>query len=98
MIVQARSPRSSRDAVAWCSSCSTRLTSGSPRAAYGTLLARADISLAQAQKLMRHSTPTLTANVYVKLQMDDAREAVSKLNVVPASRTAHDPTTQAESA
>jgi hypothetical protein len=30
---------------------------------------------------MRHSTPALTANVYVKLQMDDAREAVAKIDV-----------------
>jgi hypothetical protein len=35
----------------------------------------------EAQKLMRHSTPALTANVYVKLQMDDAREAVAKIDV-----------------
>ena len=51
------------------------------RVTYGTLLARAGVSLAQAQKLMRHSTPVLTANVYVKLQMDDAREAVAKIDV-----------------
>ena len=51
------------------------------RVTYGTLLARAGVSLAQAQKLMRHSTPVLTANVYVKLQMDDAREAVARIDV-----------------
>ncbi len=51
------------------------------RTTYGTLLARAGVSLAQAQKLMRHSTPTLTANVYVRLQMDDAREAVGRIDV-----------------
>ena len=51
------------------------------RVTYGTLLARAGVSLVQAQKLMRHSTPVLTANVYVKLQMDDAREAVARIDV-----------------
>ena len=51
------------------------------RVTYGTLLARAGVTLAQAQKLMRHSTPQLTANVYVKLQMDDARDAVAKIDV-----------------
>jgi integrase len=51
------------------------------RVTYGTMLARAGVSLAQAQKLMRHSTPALTANVYVKLQMDDAREAVARIDV-----------------
>ena len=51
------------------------------RVTYGTLLARAGVSLAQAQKLMRHSTPALTANYYVKLEMDDAREAVGRIDV-----------------
>ena len=51
------------------------------RVTYGTLLARAGVTLAQAQKLMRHSTPVLTANVYIKLEMDDAREAVGRIDV-----------------
>ena len=51
------------------------------RTTYGTLLARAGVSLAQAQKLMRHSTPALTANIYTRLQMDDARDAVMKIDV-----------------
>jgi integrase len=48
---------------------------------YGTLSAQAGASLAQAQKLMRHSTPLLTANIYTRLQMDDAREAVARIDV-----------------
>ena len=43
--------------------------------------ARAGVSLAQAQKLMRHSTPALAANIYTRLQMDDARDAVAKIDV-----------------
>ena len=42
-------------------------------------LARADIPLALAQKLMRHSTPALTANVYTRLELHDARAAVARL-------------------
>ena len=30
---------------------------------------------------MRHSTPALTANIYTWLQMDDARDAVAKIDV-----------------
>jgi integrase len=61
------------------------------RVTYGTLLARAGVSLAQAQKLMRHSTPVLTANVYVKLQMDDAREAVARIDVGGGAESAAAP-------
>jgi len=49
------------------------------RATYITSLARAGVSLAQAQKLARHSTPTLTANHYVKLELLDGQAAVAKL-------------------
>jgi integrase len=44
--------------------------------------ARAGIPLAQMQKLARHSTPTLTANVYTRLEIHDAREAVRRLDAV----------------
>jgi hypothetical protein len=45
---------------------------------------------------MRHSTPALTANLYTKLQMDEARTAVAKVDVAvpqevgsaPGARTA----------
>jgi integrase len=49
------------------------------RGQYITNLARAGVSLQMAQKLARHSTPTLTANVYTKLQLDDRVGAVAKL-------------------
>ena len=57
------------------------------RVTYGTLLARAGVSLAQAQKLMRHSTPALTANIYTRLEMDDARDAVARIDMGTKTET-----------
>ncbi len=48
------------------------------RVTFATDLARADVSLAMAQKLMRHSDPRLTANVYTKLELHDAHAAVGR--------------------
>jgi integrase len=53
------------------------------RVTFCTLLARADVPLQLAQRLMRHSTPVLTANVYTKLVLHDARAAVSRIKPVP---------------
>jgi hypothetical protein len=36
------------------------------------------LPLVLAQRFMRHSTPVLTANVYTKLELHDARAANSK--------------------
>ncbi len=52
------------------------------RVTYGTSLSRADVSLAQAQRLLRHSTPTLTARIYTRLELHDARGAARKLGVL----------------
>jgi len=49
------------------------------RTTFGTNLARGGVSLVMAQRLMRHSTPTLTANVYTVLSRDDERAAVAAL-------------------
>ena len=51
------------------------------RVCYATRLARAGVSLVQAQKLMRHSDPKLTANIYTRLRLDDAHEAVAKIDI-----------------
>ncbi|MBL4849119.1 MAG: site-specific integrase, partial [Planctomycetes bacterium] len=51
------------------------------RGGFATLLARANVGLALAQKLMRHSNPALTSKVYTKFQLDDVREAVEKLDL-----------------
>ena len=51
------------------------------RATYATRLAINGVSLAQAQQLMRHCTPALTANVYTRLRLDEAKEAVARIDV-----------------
>lgn len=50
------------------------------RVTFATLLARSGVSLAQAQRLMRHSTPALTANVYTKLRIEDGHAAVARID------------------
>jgi len=49
------------------------------RHTFGTMLAKAGVSLQVAQRAMRHSTPTLTANVYTHLGLVDVAGAVEKL-------------------
>jgi len=49
------------------------------RTTFGTSLARARVPLALAQRLMRHSTPVLTSNVYTVLTRDDERSAIESL-------------------
>ena len=49
------------------------------RVTFATLLARAGVPLVQAQHLMRHSDPKLTANVYTRLELVDRRKAVEKV-------------------
>jgi integrase len=44
-----------------------------------TTLAKAGVHPAKAQRLARHSTVTLTMNVYTSLDVDDLREAVSAI-------------------
>jgi integrase/recombinase XerD len=57
------------------------------RVTFGTSLARASVPLALAQKLMRHSTPVLTANIYTRLELHDGAAAVAKIDrLVPASK------------
>ena len=51
------------------------------RVTYATLLARAGVPLAQAQRLMRHSTPVLTSNVYTRLGIEDGRSAVASIDL-----------------
>ncbi len=50
------------------------------RATFCTSLARADVSLVLAQRLMRHADPKLTANTYSKLELHDSRAAVAKID------------------
>ena len=48
------------------------------RHSYITRLGIADVSLTVAQRLARHSTPTLTANVYTHVRLADQRAALAR--------------------
>ncbi len=52
------------------------------RHTYATLLAQANVPLQTAQRLMRHTDPKLTANVYTHLGLLDMAGAVSSLPVL----------------
>lgn len=58
------------------------------RVTFCTDLARAGVPLVMAQRLMRHSDPRLTANIYSKFQLDDVREALTKLDEFRATAKA----------
>jgi len=49
------------------------------RHTFGTMLAKAGVPLQVAQRAMRHSSPTLTANVYTHLGLLDVAGAVERL-------------------
>jgi integrase len=49
------------------------------RTTFGTALARAGVALQVAQRLMRHSSPALTSNIYTVLGREDERAAVAAL-------------------
>jgi len=49
------------------------------RGQFSTAMIRAGVPLTAAQKLMRHSTPDLTANAYTHLEVEDLRAELTKL-------------------
>ena len=49
------------------------------RVTYATSLARSGVSPAMAQKLLRHSDPKLTLNIYTRLKLEEAQAAVARL-------------------
>ena len=51
------------------------------RGQFATMLARADVSLKKAQALMRHSTPTLTANIYTKLTTGELASSIERIDL-----------------
>jgi integrase len=53
------------------------------RMTFGTWLARAGVPLTTAQKLMRHSDPKLTANLYTDAALLDLQGAVDALPLAP---------------
>ena len=51
------------------------------RKTFGTMLARAGVPLTTVQRLMRHSTPLLTAKLYIDVDPVDMTQALDKLPV-----------------
>lgn len=51
------------------------------RKTFGTLLAKAGVPLTTVQRLMRHSTPLLTAKLYIDVETIDLTQALEKLRV-----------------
>jgi integrase len=49
------------------------------RKTFGTMLARAGVPLTTTQRLMRHSTPLLTAKLYIDVEEVDMMQALGKL-------------------
>lgn len=49
------------------------------RKTFGTMLARAGVPLTTVQRLMRHSTPLLTAKLYIDVDPVDMTNALDKL-------------------
>ena len=56
-----------------------RLDVHSLRHTYGTRLSRWEVGLTQAQKLLGHSTPVLTAKVYTHLEVEDLRATMDEV-------------------
>lgn len=53
------------------------------RGQYATSLARAGVGITDAQQLLRHSTPTLTAKHYTHLELADLAKAAGRLPAPP---------------
>ncbi len=53
------------------------------RGQFVTEMDRAGVSLVKAQRLARHSSPNLTANLYTRLRIDDLKPEVDKLPAPP---------------
>jgi integrase len=63
-----------------------RLSRTSLRKLFATSLARGGTPLPLTQRLMRHSTPNLTSNVYTNFEVDEKARAVEQLGFLPPWR------------
>lgn len=48
-----------------------------------TLLLKAAVPLATVQRILRHTDPKITAEVYGHLDLDDMREGLNRLHLAP---------------
>ncbi len=55
------------------------------RHTFASLLNQANVPLATAQKLMRHSDPKLTANIYTHVMVNTKAEALARLPVITST-------------
>jgi integrase len=53
------------------------------RATTATLLARAGVALVIAQRILRHSDPRLTANIYSRVDLTDLQAGIDRLGIRP---------------
>jgi len=53
------------------------------RGTTATLLARAGVPLVVAQRILRHSDPRLTANVYSHVDLGDLRDGLNRIGIPP---------------
>src|SRR5262245_23543813 len=61
------------------------------RMTLATRLCEANVPLVQAQRILRHSTPVLTANVYTRPVSTDLRAALNRVpSPVPCTRPVHE--------
>jgi integrase len=51
------------------------------RATTATLLARAGVQLVIAQRILRHSDPRLTANIYSRVDLADLQAGIDRLGI-----------------
>ena len=58
-----------------------------PRSArhHRTLLARAGVPLVVAQRILRHSDPRLTANIYTRVDLADLQAGIDRMGIPSAS-------------
>ena len=58
------------------------------RHSFATRLARAEVGLLHAQRLMGHADPRMTAMIYTHLEVDDLRGAISRMETPGVGRRA----------
>ncbi|MBX7096454.1 MAG: site-specific integrase [Myxococcaceae bacterium] len=84
--------RRSNGAESQCPRCSkTLFVKGIPRPVRfhdlrhttATLLLKAEVPLATVQRVLRHTDPSITSEIYGHLDLDDMRKAVNKLSFKP---------------
>jgi integrase len=56
------------------------------RSTTATLLARSGVGLVVAQRILRHSDPRLTANIYSRVDLADLQAGIDRLGIPSAAQ------------